>query len=81
MTTPEFTALIVALTSLIGALGAIYKQTRETHALVNSRMTELLATTKLAAQSSGELKGRDFATSATGPDAPAVAQTEQPTGK
>jgi hypothetical protein len=61
MTPEQATALIVAITGLVAALGAIFAQQRQTHQLINSRMTQLLQATKLAAQSSGELRGRDFA--------------------
>lgn len=60
MTPEQATALIVALTGLIGALGAIFVQMRQTHKLVNSRMTELVEATRQAAQAHGELVGRDF---------------------
>jgi len=55
----QFTAIIVAITGLVTALGAIFVQLRQTHNLINSRMTQLVAETKLAAQKDGELAGRD----------------------
>jgi len=53
------TALIIAVTGLVGALGAVFVQLRQTHSLINSRMTELIETTKLASGKAGELAGRD----------------------
>ena len=78
MNLQELTALVVALTGLIGALAAILIQLRQTHALVNSRMTELLDTTKLLSQKTGELDGRDQEFS-RGREAPiAGARTSKP---
>lgn len=80
MTPEQFTALIVALTGLIAAVGAVFAQLRSTHKLMNGRMTELLDATKLASQKTGELRGRDFQP-ATVLVAPSVAeQTGPPTG-
>ncbi len=63
MTAEQATALIVAVTGLVAALGVIIAQLRQTHGLVNSRMSQLLETTQLANQKIGELRGRDFAKS------------------
>ena len=60
MTPEQSTALIVALTGLVAAVGAIYAQLRQTHALMNSRMSELIRSTHQAAQKQGELLGRDW---------------------
>lgn len=57
MSPEQLTALIIAVTGLIAALGAVFAQLRQTHALINSRMTELIDTTKLAAQLGGQLEG------------------------
>ena len=66
MTPEQFTALIVALTGLIAAVGAVWAQLRQTHKLMDGRMTELLDTTKLSGQATGELLGRDFRPSSPG---------------
>ncbi len=60
MTPEQLVAVIGAITALVAALGAVFVQLRQTHALINSRMTELLETTKMAAQAKGELAGREF---------------------
>lgn len=79
MTPEQATALIVAITGLVGAIGAVFVQLRQTHRLINSRMTELLETTKLASQKTGELDGRDQER-ARGLEAPsAVARIGTPT--
>ncbi len=57
MTADQFTALIVALTGLVGALTGIFVQLRQTHGLINSRMTQLVRETQLAAQLSGQKEG------------------------
>lgn len=62
MTVEAITALVVAITGLIAALGAVFVQLRQTHTLINSRMTQLLDETRSAAQARGELTGRDHST-------------------
>jgi hypothetical protein len=80
--TPEqATALIIAISGLIGALGAVFAQLRQTHGLINSRMTELIDTTKLAAQLSGQIEGTERERTRLGRVSPAAEQTEPPTGK
>lgn len=80
LVTPEqASALIVALTGLVAALGVIIVQLRQTHNLVNSRMTQLVDTTKLAAHKDGELAGRDFYTRLTGAIPTAEGQISVPT--
>lgn len=66
MTPEQATGLIIAVTGLVGAITAVFVQLRQTHQLINSRMTELVETTKLAAQKSGELAGRDWRAGAMG---------------
>lgn len=66
MSAEQATALIVAVTGLVAAVGAVYAQLRQTHALMNSRMTELLSRTEEASAKLGELRGRDFAASSQG---------------
>lgn len=60
MTVDQFVAVMGAFTALIGALGVIYVQLLQNHRAVNGRMTELLEMTRQAAQTKGELAGRDF---------------------
>ncbi len=81
MTPEQAAALIVAITGLVGALGAVFVQLRQTHSLINSRMTELVETTKLAAQARGELAGRDFAAGATAGGSLAPKHDGKPTGR
>ena len=57
MTPEQATALIIAITGLVAALSAVWAQLRQTHKLINSRMTELIDTTRLAAQLGGQLEG------------------------
>jgi len=54
-TIDQATAFVVAVTGLLGAVVAVYLQVRQTHALVNSRMTELLETTRSASLAQGQL--------------------------
>jgi hypothetical protein len=61
LTAEQATALIVAVTGLVAALGAIYAQLRQTHGLINGRMQELVDSTRLAAAKQGEMDGRDWA--------------------
>lgn len=50
-------ALVVAAAGLLGGVLALLQQAKETHTLVNSRMTELLDITKSAALARGRLEG------------------------
>lgn len=81
MTPEQATALIIAISGLIGALGAVFAQLRQTHGLINSRMTELIDTTKLAAQLGGQQEGMERERARLGRVSPAAEQTEPPTGK
>jgi hypothetical protein len=56
----QATALLVALTGLVGAIGVLVAQLHQMRKDLNGRLTELVATTKLAAQKTGELAGRDW---------------------
>jgi hypothetical protein len=56
----QATALLVALTGLVGALSVLVVQLRQMRKDLNGRLTELVETTKLAATKTGELAGRDF---------------------
>ena len=60
MSAEQATALIVAATGMIVAVTACFAQLRQTHALLDGRMTALLEQTKLASQKTGELDGRDL---------------------
>jgi hypothetical protein len=51
----QLVAIIVALTGLLGAVLAVYRQVLSTHQLVNSRMTELLELTRTSAIAEGKL--------------------------
>ncbi len=75
MTPEQFVAVLGAVTALVVALGAIFVQLRQTHTIINSRMTELIETTRQAAQSKGELAGRDFG--AGGPKSAAPSAEER----
>jgi hypothetical protein len=55
VTAQEFVTLLGALTALTGAVTALIVQARQTHALVNSRMTELLELTRSASRAEGQL--------------------------
>lgn len=60
MTPEQATALIVAVTGLVAALGVVAVQLRQVHTMVNGRMAELIESTRSAAAKEGELAGRDF---------------------
>lgn len=55
MTVEQFVAVLGALATLIAAMTALLVQARATHALVNSRMTELLELTQKSARAEGAL--------------------------
>jgi hypothetical protein len=74
----ELAALITAIATLIGALGAVFVQLRVNHKQVNGRMDELIETTKLAALTSGELTGRDQERSRAAEALAAEARSEKP---
>lgn len=73
MTPEQFVAVMGAVTALVVALGAIYAQLRATHALTNSRMTELIKATHQSSLKEGELVGRDFAAGEARSAGPTVA--------
>jgi hypothetical protein len=59
--TPEqATALVIAATGLVGAIGVLVAQLHQLRKDINGRLTELVASTELAAQKTGELAGRDW---------------------
>jgi len=59
----QFIAILGALAVLIGAVAGAIAQLRQTHALVNSRMTELLALTRSGAHAEGVLEEKAAARS------------------
>lgn len=76
MSPEQATALVVAITGLVVALGTVYGQirglrqdVRSHHATVDGRMVELLTLSQLAAKKQGELEGRDFVTRSPGQSA------------
>jgi hypothetical protein len=80
MTPEQITALVGSITGLVVALGAILVQLRQTHKLVNGRMSELLDATKLANQKIGELQGRDYLANQVRVAQAAARQSVPPTG-
>lgn len=66
MTVEQFVAILGAITALIVAVGAVFAQVRQTHQLVNSRMTELLAVAKQASHAEGVLDERQTQLTSTG---------------
>jgi hypothetical protein len=60
VTVEAITALLVAVTGLIGALVALAVQVRAYHQQVNSRMNELLELTRTSAHAEGVLAGADI---------------------
>jgi hypothetical protein len=57
----QATALIVALTGLLGSIGLLMRQIGALRRDLNGRLEQLLETTSTAARKQGELAGRDFA--------------------
>ena len=51
--------LLTAAAAIIGALAGLFAQMRATHALVNSRMSELLDLTRRASLAQGRLAQRE----------------------
>ena len=51
-------AVGAAAAVIVAAIGAVYLQARQTHQLVNSRMTQLLELTQRSALAQGELAAR-----------------------
>jgi hypothetical protein len=73
VTSAELTALIVAVTGLVAAVGTTLVQVNRltvkidrNHELLNGRIGELLNVSTMAAKKQGELEGRDWATRTTG---------------
>jgi hypothetical protein len=67
MTPEQLAAILGSAASLLAALLAIYRQTRITHELVNSRLTELLALTRRASLAEGRLQGPEGPPDQKGP--------------
>ena len=59
MSAEQFVAVLVAITGLVAAIGALYTEVRATRSAVNGRLTELVESTRLAATALAELKARD----------------------
>ena len=53
MTAEQFTGVLVALTGLIGAVVALWREVHGYHKQVNSRMDELLRLTALSSHAAG----------------------------
>ena len=68
MSVEELTALIVAVTGLVGALLAVLGQLRATHKLINSRMSELVEATRAGAHAQGMLDQQDITAAPAGAD-------------
>lgn len=64
MTVEQATALIVALTAMVTAIGVVVVQLVSLRKQIDGRLSELLEQTKLASGHRGELIGRDFADAA-----------------
>jgi hypothetical protein len=60
MTPDQATALLVALTGLIGAVVALWRETHLTRQAMDGRLDELVSTKATAAAKEGELRGRDY---------------------
>lgn len=60
MTSDQATALIIAITGLVGALTAMFVQLRQVHKTLNGRLTELVQAAGEKEHKIGELEGRDF---------------------
>lgn len=65
MTVEQATALIVAVTGLLGAMLAVLVQLRQTHALLNSKTDALLRLTESDALARGRLAEAQSPTLAT----------------
>lgn len=61
MTVDQATALVVAATGLIGAIGVLAVQLRSLRKDIDGRLTQVLDLAATAARKEGELAGRDFA--------------------
>ena len=61
MTPEQATALIVAATGLIAAVGVLVVQLRSLRKDINGRLSQVLDLAATAARKDGELAGRDFA--------------------
>jgi hypothetical protein len=58
VTIEAVTALLVAVTALVGAWVSLYREVRKTHELVNSRVDELVALTRAASRAEGRLAAK-----------------------
>jgi len=71
----QFIALLGAVTALVVALGAILVQLRQTHQLVNSRLSALLELTATASRAEGVIQGQHDALTQKGPVPPETGST------
>lgn len=65
MTVENVTALVVAITGLVGAIGIMVVQVRGLRKDLNGRLTQLLEAHGEAQRKEGELAGRDYVTTGT----------------
>jgi len=70
VTVEQFVAILAAITALIGVLGGIWVQLRQTHKLVNSRLSALLELTATSSRAEGVLEGQHAAETQKGPVPP-----------
>jgi len=60
MTPEQFTAILVALGGLVGAVAALLVAVHNLHDAVDGRLQQLLDAAVESAAKDGELRGRDF---------------------
>lgn len=60
MSPEQLTALLVAITGLLGGIGIVIGQVAALRREVNGRLTQLLEAEAARAHKAGELAGRDF---------------------
>jgi hypothetical protein len=68
MSPEQFVAVLGAVTALVIAVSGVFIQVRQTHQLVNSRMTQLVNLTRDSSLAQGKLEGPTA--SAMGPHEP-----------
>jgi len=60
MSWEQFAMVMTAFAAVLGGVAGLLVQVRETHKLVNSRMTQMLVLVEKAAGAAGEKRGREF---------------------
>lgn len=60
MSAEQATALIVAVTGLVGAIGAVIVQVRLLRKDLNGRVSQLIEAATVSSHRKGEMEGRDF---------------------